>query len=67
MLSLASHHVLGDVPLPPSIPVQANFNRDIEEYGLRLVPEIFRELDPAVAFVGREIGSVNVAERAAGN
>lgn len=42
------------------MPFNANFERHVEKYGLHFIAKIFRELDPIVALVRREIRRIDI-------
>ena len=44
----------------PLVPFHANFQRNIEEQALHIVAIILGQLDPAMAVMGRKVGSIHV-------
>src|ERR1700727_1404764 len=55
-----AHDVIAHPALASAVPLHAYFQRNVEEDGLGLIAEALGHLDPLPAFVGREIGCVEV-------
>src|SRR5581483_9615854 len=58
-----SHHVFRHHPRPLAVPFQADLHRHIEKYRLHLVTEVFRQLDPAMAIMRRQVRCIHVVHR----
>ncbi len=47
--------------------LDANFQRDVEKYGVDLIPIIFRQFDPVLTLLRREIGCVHIVHGTLGD
>ena len=58
-----AHYVFWDLTLALGVALDAEFYRNVKEYGLDFEAESAGHLDPLAAFVRREVGGVDVVPR----
>src|SRR5216684_4140794 len=65
--SHAAHNILGDNAVATLVALDANFQRDVEKYRVDLIAIIFRQFDPVLTLLRREICCVHIVHRTLGD